>query len=116
MHATPPERKAKAVVDLMTDAHCEEKSMPTKKAETPTRVSVDMEKSLRVSKKVLDLLKKKTKSSAEAYLAVRLVAIFLEEKLGLKMTPDQEDELRKILRKDEEASKKASDSSLERNR
>jgi hypothetical protein len=100
----------------MTDAHCEEKSMPTKKAETPTRVSVDMEKSLRVSKKVLDLLKKKTKSSAEAYLAVRLVVIFLEEKLGLKMTPDQEDELRKILRKDEEASKKASDSSLERNR
>ena len=88
--------------------------MSEKKAETPTKVSVDMEKSLRVSKKVLDLLKKKTKSSAEAYLAVRLVAIFLEEKLGLKMTSDQEEELRKLLRKDEKASKKASDSLLER--
>jgi hypothetical protein len=90
--------------------------MPREKAETPTKVSVDMEKSLRVSKKVLDLLKKKTKSSAEAYLAVRLVAIFLEEKLGLKMTSDQEEELRKLLRKDEKASKKTSDSLLERNR
>jgi len=90
--------------------------MPRKKAETPTKVSVDMEKSLRVSKKVLDLLKKKTNSSAEAYLAVRLVAIFLEEKLGLKMTSDQEEELRKLLRKDEKASKKTSDSLLERNR
>jgi hypothetical protein len=90
--------------------------MPRKKAETPTKVSVDMEKSLRVSKKVLDLLKKKTKSSAEAYLAVRLVAIFLEEKLGLKMTSDQEEELRKLLRKDEKTSKKTSDSLLERNR
>ena len=84
--------------------------MPKKKAETPIKVSVDMEKSLRVSKKVLDLLKRKTKSSAEAYLAVRLVAIFLEEKLGLKMTSDQEEELRKLLRKDEKASKKTSDS------
>jgi hypothetical protein len=62
------------------------------------------------------LLKRKTRSSAEAYLAVRLVAIFLEEKLGLKMTPDQEEELRKLLRKDKEASKKTSDSQLERNR
>lgn len=88
--------------------------MSEKKAETPTKVSVDMEKSLRVSKKVLDLLKKKTKSSAEAYLAVRLVAIFLEEKLGLKMTSDQEEELRKLLRKDEKASKKTSDSLLEK--
>lgn len=87
--------------------------MPEKEAETPTKVSVEMEKSLRVSKKVLDLLKKKTKSSAEAYLAVRLVAIFLEEKLGLKMTSDQEEELRKLLRKDEKASKKTSDSLLE---
>lgn len=88
--------------------------MPRKKAETPTKVSVDMEKSLRVSKKVLDLLKKKTKSSAEAYLAVRLVAIFLEEKLGLRMTSDQEEELRKLLRKDEKTSKKTSDSLLKR--
>jgi hypothetical protein len=90
--------------------------MSVKKAETPAKVSVDIEKSLRVSKKVLDLLKKKTKSSAEAYLAVRLVAIFLEEKLGLKMTPDQEDELRELLRKDKESSKKASESALVRNR
>ena len=88
--------------------------MPPKKAETPNKVHVDMEKSLRVSKKVLDLLKKKTKSAAEAYLAVRLVAIFLEEKRGLKMTSDQEEELRKILRKDKEASSKTSDLSLER--
>ncbi len=113
----PSERKAlEVILYLMTTTHWEENRMPTKKAEIPTKVSVDMEKSLRVSNKVLDLLKKKTKSSAEAYLAVRLVAIFLEEKLGLKMTPDQEEELRKILRKDKEASKKTSDLPLERNR
>jgi len=58
-----------------------------------------MEKCLRVSKKILDMLKKKTKSSAEAYFAVRLVGLFLEERLGFKMTPDQEEELRKLWRK-----------------
>jgi hypothetical protein len=88
--------------------------MATKKTETLTRVSVNFEKSLKVSKKVLDLLKKKTESSAEAYLAARLVTIFLEEKLGLKMTPDQEEELRALLRKDKQASKKASDLALEK--
>ena len=98
----------------MTNAHHEENRMHTNKAETPTKVSVDIEKSLRVSKKVLDLLKKKTKSSAEAYLAVRLVTIFLEEKLGLGITSDQEEELRELLRKDEEASKKTSDSTLKK--
>ncbi len=80
--------------------------MPTKKAETPTKVQVDMKKSLRVSKKILDLLQKRTKSSAEAYFAVRLVGIFLEEKLGFKMTAEQEDELRKLWRKDKEAADK----------
>jgi len=88
--------------------------MASKKAEPASKVSVNFEKSLRVSKKVLDLLKKKTKTSAEAYLAVRLVAIFLEEKLGLKMTAEQEEELRKLLRKDREASKKASNSATGR--
>ncbi len=97
-------KNLQAMVDLITNAHCEENRMPAKKVEPPTKVSVEMEKSLRVSKKVLDLLKKKTRSSAEAYLAVRLVAIFLEEKLGLKMTPDQEEELRKLLRRGNEAS------------
>jgi hypothetical protein len=88
--------------------------MTAKKTETPTRVSVNFEKSLRVSKKVLDLLKKKTESSAEAYLAARLVTIFLEEKLGLKMTPDQEEELRGLLRKEKEAPKKTPDSTPEK--
>jgi hypothetical protein len=80
--------------------------VPTKKTETPAKVSVDMEKCLRVSKKILDLLQKKTKSSAEAYFAVRLVGIFLEEKLGFKITPDQEEELRKLWRKQGETSSK----------
>jgi hypothetical protein len=80
--------------------------MPTKKVESPAKVQVDMEKSLRVSKKILDLLQKRTKSSAEAYFAVRLVDIFLEEKLGFKMTAEQEDELRKLWGKDTEASDK----------
>lgn len=81
--------------------------MPTKKVESPAKVQVDMEKSLRVSKKILDLPQKRTKSSAEAYFAVRLVGIFLEEKLGFKMTAEQEDELRKLWRKDTEASDRA---------
>lgn len=74
--------------------------MSTKKEETTAKVPVDMEKCLRVSKKVLDLLQKRTKSSAEAYFAVRLVGIFLEEKLGFKITPEQEDEFRKLWRKE----------------
>ena len=73
--------------------------MSTNKTKTPAKVSVDMEKCLRVSKKILDMLKKKTKSSAEAYFAVRLVGLFLEERLGFKMTPDQEEELRKLCRR-----------------
>ena len=77
--------------------------MTEKKAETTAKVSVDMEKCLRVSKKVLDLLQKRTKSSAEAYFAVRLVGIFLEEKLGFKITPEQENEFRKLWRKEGEA-------------
>ena len=79
----------------------------TKQADT-AKVQVDLEKSLRVSKKVLDLLQKRTKSSAEAYFAVRLVGIFLEEKLGFKITPAQEDEFRKLWRKDAEAPSKVS--------
>jgi hypothetical protein len=54
------------------------------------------------------LLQKRTKSSAEAYFAVRLVGIFLEEKLGFKITPAQEDEFRKLWRKDGEATVKSS--------
>jgi hypothetical protein len=81
--------------------------MPAKKTETPAKVQVNMEKSLRTAKKVLDLLQKRTKTSAEAYFAVRLVGIFLEEKLGFKLSPDQEEELRKHWRKQEEAPDKS---------
>jgi hypothetical protein len=80
--------------------------MSTKKTETSAKVPVDIEKCLRVSKKVLDLLQKRTKSSAEAYSAVRLVGIFLEEKLGFKITPKQEEEFRKLWRKEGEATNK----------
>ena len=79
----------------------------TKQVDT-AKVQVDLEKCLRVSKKVLDLLQKRTKSSAEAYFAVRLVGIFLEEKLGFKITPAQEDEFRKLWRKDADAPGKGS--------
>jgi hypothetical protein len=95
-----------ALADLTNYVCCEENGMSTKKVETPAKVQVDMEKSLRVSKKILDLLQKRTKTSAEAYFAVRLVGIFLEEKLGFKMTAEQEDELRRLWRKDTEASDK----------
>ena len=81
--------------------------MLEKKVEAPSKVQVDMEKCLRVSKKVLDLLQRKTRNSAEAYFAVRLVGIFLEEKLGFKLSPDQEEELRKHWRKQEEAPDKS---------
>ena len=81
--------------------------MLEKKVGTPAKVQVDMEKCLRVSKKVLDLLQRKTRSSAEAYFAVRLVGIFLEEKLGFKLSPDQEEELRKHWRKQEEVPDKS---------
>ena len=80
--------------------------MVSKEAETPSRVQVDMEKCLRVSKKVMDLLRRRTKNAAEAYFSVRLVGIFLEEKLGYSMTPEQEEELRKLWRKDRGTSRK----------
>ena len=69
--------------------------------ESPAKVPVDMQKCLRISKKILELLQKKTKNSAEAYLTVRLLGIFLEEKLHYKLTLDQEEELRKLWRKDQ---------------
>jgi hypothetical protein len=78
--------------------------MPAKKTVSPAKVQVNMEKSLRTAKKVLDLLQRRTKTSAEAYFAVRLVGIFLEEKLGFKLTLEQEEGLRKLWRKDAEAS------------
>ncbi len=74
--------------------------MCAKKTETSAKVPVDIQKCLRVSKKVLDLLQKRTNNSAEAYFAVRLVGIFLEEKLGFKITPEQEEGFRKLWRKD----------------
>jgi hypothetical protein len=64
------------------------------------RVPVDMEKCLRISKKVLELLQKKTRNSVEAYFTVRLLGIFLEEKLQLRLTSAQEEELRKLWKKD----------------
>jgi hypothetical protein len=57
---------------------------------------------MRLSKKVIDLLQKKTKSLAEAYFAVRLVGIFLEEKIGIRMTSDQEKQLRQFVQENEE--------------
>ena len=75
--------------------------------DTATKVPVDMEKCLRISKKILELLQKKTKNSAEAYLTVRLLGIFLEEKLKFKLTPDQEEELRKMWRKDQNLPEKS---------
>ena len=74
--------------------------MVPKKAKAPSTVQVDMEKCLRVSKKVMELLRRRTKSAAEAYFSVRLVGIFLEEKLGFSMTPEQEEELRKLWNKE----------------
>ena len=75
--------------------------------ESPAKVPVDMEKCLRISKKILELLQKKTKNSAEAYLTVRLLGIFLEEKLQFKLTSDQEEQLRKLWRKDQNMPAKA---------
>lgn len=76
------------------------------KTETSTKVPVDMEKCLRISKKILELLQKKTKNSVEAYLTVRLLGIFLEEKLEFKLTPTQEEELRKMWKKEPAAGQK----------
>jgi hypothetical protein len=77
------------------------------KTKTAAKVPVDMEKCLRISKKILELLQKKTKNSAEAYLTVRLLGIFLEEKLEFRLTSDQEEELRKLWRKDQNMPEKS---------
>ena len=77
------------------------------KMDNSAKVPVDMEKCLRISKKTLELLQKKTKNSAEAYLTVRLLGIFLEEKLGVRLTSDQEEDLRKLWRKDQNMPEKS---------
>jgi hypothetical protein len=69
-------------------------------SEDARRVPVDMDKCLRVSKKILELLQRKTKDSVEAYFTVRLLGIFLEEKLQLRLTLGQEEELRKLWKND----------------
>ena len=86
-------------MDCWEDDRTSAKQIDTAKVDT-AKVQVDLEKCLRVSKKVLDLLQKRTKSSAEAYFSVRLVGIFLEEKLGFKITPAQEEEFRRLWRKE----------------
>jgi len=78
-----------------------------RKLESAAKVPVDMDKCLRIAKKTLELLQKKTRNSAEAYLTVRLLGIFLEEKLQFRLTPDQEEELRKLWRRDQAAPTKA---------
>ncbi len=77
--------------------------MPTKKSEAPAKIAIDMDKCLRLSNKIMNLLQKKSKKIAETYFAIRLVGIFLEEKYGIKITPDQEEELRKSIRKEGES-------------
>jgi uncharacterized protein (DUF736 family) len=77
------------------------------KTESSAKVPVDMEKCLRIAKKTLELLQKKTKNSAEAYFTVRLLGIFLEEKLQFRLTPDQEEQLRKLWKKDKTESEQA---------
>jgi hypothetical protein len=76
--------------------------MPEKNTQSSTQVPIDLDKCMRLSKKVIDLLQKKTKSLAEAYFAVRLVGIFLEEKIGIRMTSDQEKQLRQFVQENEE--------------
>jgi len=77
-----------------------------RKMESSAKVPVDMEKCLRIAKKTLGLLQKKTRNSAEAYFTVRLLGIFLEEKLQFRLTSDQEEQLRKLWRKDRNAPEK----------
>jgi hypothetical protein len=76
--------------------------MPAEKAETSARVPGVMDKCLRLSKKIIDMLRRKSKSTAEAYFAARLVGIFFEEKYGIKITPEQEETIRQSIRKDGE--------------
>jgi hypothetical protein len=87
-------------------AFIEEEGINMDKTEAAAKVPVDMEKCLRISKKILELLQKKTQNSAEAYLTVRLLGIFLEEKLEFRLTSDQEEELRKMWRKDQNVPEK----------
>jgi len=77
--------------------------MSVKKSKELAKVPIDIEKCLRLSNKIMNMLQKKSKKMAEAYFAIRMVGIFLEEKYGIKITPDQEEELREFIRKDEES-------------
>ena len=61
--------------------------------------SVNADKVLRKSGKILNFVMKKTKSTAEAYLTLKVLAIYFEETFGFKLLKEVEDELRSSYQK-----------------
>jgi hypothetical protein len=57
----------------------------------------DFEKLGRVGNKVLNLLSRKIKNPADAYLLLKLLCFFFEDSIGFSLEPKEESKLRKML-------------------
>jgi hypothetical protein len=71
----------------------------SEKRRATKEVEVDFDKLARIGNKVNELLVKRTKSTAEAYAALRLLCVYYEEDLGISFGPEFEAELRKMVRR-----------------
>jgi len=62
------------------------------------RIAVDFERIMRIGKKLMSVLQKKTKSPFEGYLVVKMLCIYFEDNKGLKLDEASEAKLRSIAR------------------
>jgi hypothetical protein len=62
------------------------------------RIAVDFDRIMRIEKKMMSVLQKKTKSPLEGYLVVKMLCIFFEDNKGLKLDEASEAKLRSIAR------------------
>jgi hypothetical protein len=61
------------------------------------KVPIDIDRCLRVSEKVLNIIIKKTHGKGELYCVVRMLCLFLEIRGGFKISAEDEAELRRII-------------------
>ncbi len=69
-------------------------------------VEIDFEKLARVGNKVNELLVRKTRNSAEAYAVLRFLSVLYEQKTGISFQPEFEEEVKKVVARAGQASKK----------
>ena len=62
------------------------------------RIAVDFERIMRIGKKLMSVIRKKSKSPLEGYLVVKMLCIYFEDNKGLRLDDASEKKLRSIAR------------------